>query len=231
LRARIVEEMAAELLVRFEVQDSGIGITAENIPRLFTAFEQADSSTTRKYGGTGLGLAISRRLAQLMGGEAGAHSRFGAGSTFWLTARLGKSTRTPLAHPTAKLEGRHVLIADDLAEARNAVQDMLLALGIRVVALDSGAAVCAAIEAADAQRDAFDVVLLDQHMPDADGLAVAQQLQRARCGNGRCWCCSPTPTSRRRRRGRATAVSTRCSPSRSRRRRCSTNSVIFYTAP
>ena len=231
LRARIIEEMAAELLVRFEVQDSGIGITAENIPRLFTAFEQADSSTTRKYGGTGLGLAISRRLAQLMGGEAGAHSRFGAGSTFWLTARLGKSTRTALAHRTAKLEGRHVLIADDLAEARNAVQDMLLALGIRVVALDSGAAVCAAIEAADAQRDAFDVVLLDQHMPDADGWRSLSSCKRARCGNGRCWCCSPTPTSRRRRRGRATAVSTRCSPSRSRRRRCSTNSVIFYTAP
>jgi len=82
MRARLLEQSDVDVLVRFEVKDSGIGISAEKMPRLFNAFEQADSSTTRQYGGTGLGLAISRRLAELMGGETGAESRVGEGSTF-----------------------------------------------------------------------------------------------------------------------------------------------------
>jgi PAS domain S-box-containing protein len=92
LRASAMAQTAEDQLVRFEVEDTGIGIGAEAVGRLFHAFEQADNSTTRKYGGTGLGLTITRRLAQLMGGDAGVASTPGVGSTFWLTARLGRAT-------------------------------------------------------------------------------------------------------------------------------------------
>ena len=90
LRARIVEETGEDALLRFEVADTGIGIPPEALSRLFAAFEQADNTTTRRYGGTGLGLAITRKLAQMMGGDAGAISTPNAGSTFWFTARLRK---------------------------------------------------------------------------------------------------------------------------------------------
>ena len=91
LRTLIQDETADSVRVRFEVQDTGIGIPADVLPRLFGAFEQADNSTTRKYGGTGLGLAITRRLAQMMGGDVGVESQPGLGSTFWFTARLQKA--------------------------------------------------------------------------------------------------------------------------------------------
>jgi signal transduction histidine kinase len=91
LRTRVEDVTADSVLLRFEVQDTGIGIDAPTIDRLFTAFEQADNSSTRVFGGSGLGLTITRKLAQLMGGEAGVSSEPGLGSTFWFTARLKKA--------------------------------------------------------------------------------------------------------------------------------------------
>ncbi len=114
LRARLVEETSDHLLVRFEVQDTGIGLAPEQKTRIFQAFEQADTSTTRQYGGTGLGLTITRRLAELMGGAAGVESQPGAGSTFWFTARLERGRGV---HPAAE--------ALEAASRQDAGQDVL----------------------------------------------------------------------------------------------------------
>jgi two-component system sensor histidine kinase/response regulator len=171
LAGRIVEETAEDLLVRFDVRDTGIGIAPEDQPRLFAAFEQADRSTTRKYGGSGLGLAINRRLAQLMGGEVGVESRPGQGSRFWITVRLGKREHIPAPLRDARLRGRRALIADDVAEARKALGEMLRTLGLEVDAVDSGEAALAAVGVR------YDLILLDERMPGLDGLETARRLR------------------------------------------------------
>ncbi len=176
LRASLLDATETTLLLRFEVSDTGIGIPEEHQARLFQAFEQVDASTTRRYGGTGLGLAITRHLAELMQGETGVESRPGAGSVFWLTARLGRCAQTGATSPSTKLEGLRALLADDVPAAREVLAGMLRALRLRVDVVDSGEAAVAAARAADRADAPYDLVLLDRGMPGLDGLATMRRL-------------------------------------------------------
>jgi signal transduction histidine kinase/DNA-binding response OmpR family regulator len=177
IRASVVEDRTDQVLARFEVKDTGVGIPAEAISRLFSAFEQADSSTTREYGGTGLGLAISRRLVEMMGGEIGVDSEPGIGSVFWFTACLGRSReKLPEQPALASLVGRHTLVVDDHPEARDVLADMLSRLGMRVDQAGGGEAGLQLIAATDSAGDPYELVLFDWQMPGMDGIESAARL-------------------------------------------------------
>ncbi len=178
IRGVIEEDFGDHVLARFEVRDTGIGIPQEAVGRLFSAFEQADSSTTRRYGGTGLGLAISARLARMMGGEVGVDSTPGQGSTFWFTAKLGRDGRQLVKRPSlSSLAEKRVLVVDDQFEARLVLADMLKHLGMRVDQAEGGEEALGLIELADGNADPYRLVLLDWRMPGMDGLQVANALE------------------------------------------------------
>ena len=183
LRGELLREDGARLQVRFEVQDTGEGIAADRQQRLFQAFEQADSSTTRRHGGTGLGLALSRHLATMMGGEIGVTSAPGAGSTFWFTAWLGRAETPAEAATPVRLQGLRALLVDDLPEARVALSDRLQLLGLHVNALGSGAEALVRVQQEMATGQPYDVLLVDWRMAPLDGIATRQQL-RALLGAG-----------------------------------------------
>lgn len=185
VRARTVEESENEILLRFEVQDTGIGMTREEMAKLFQTFQQADSSISRKYGGSGLGLAISRRLAVLMGGEVGVESTLGKGSLFWFTSRLGKTGEPELTLPKpehgglersmqaakAAINGAHILLAEDNPFNQQVAVRFLQDAGAIVSVAGTGE------EALDLlRRQHFDCVLMDVQMPVMDGFEATRQI-------------------------------------------------------
>lgn len=165
-------------LVRFEVRDQGLGIAPEAQGRLFQAFEQLDSSTSRGYGGTGLGLAITRHLATLMGGEVGVKSQPGAGSCFWFTARLAHPlVEAPPPPRPIRLKDRRVLLADDAPEAREVLAELLKEFQLRVEQVPNGAMALEHTLAADQAGDPFEVLIVDWRMPGLNGIETLERLR------------------------------------------------------
>jgi len=174
----VVMQTDAEVVLRFAVRDTGIGLTQAQISQLFRSFQQADTSTSRQYGGTGLGLAIARELSSLMGGEVGVNSCLGEGSTFWFTARFGRSHHAvPLLETSDLADGRRVLVVDDNAIARQVLQEMLNRLGFLAEAVDGAVAAIAAVSQADLEGAPYALVLMDWQMPEVDGLEAARRIR------------------------------------------------------
>ena len=184
LRLKLVSDNADDAVLRFEVSDTGEGIESETLTRLFTEFEQADRSTTRKHGGTGLGLAITRKLSELMGGEAGAESTPGVGSTFWFTVRLKKvmaavagAISAENADGVSLLKTHHggarILVAEDKEINREVAVAILGDAGLTVDTAEDGA------QALDKVRDNdYALVLMDMQMPNMDGVAATRAIRQ-----------------------------------------------------
>jgi two-component system sensor histidine kinase/response regulator len=175
--ARVLDERIDSQLVEFSVTDSGIGMTEVQIGRLFQAFEQADTSTTRKYGGTGLGLAISKRLAELMGGGVGVVSEPGKGSTFWFTARLGKASVPPRPRILrSDLQGRRVLVIDDNSPARTVISGLLQTMALTADEAASGEEGIEMIRQAVVAGQPYEIAFIDWQMPKLDGIETCKRI-------------------------------------------------------
>ncbi len=168
---------ATKTLIRFEVRDTGIGIASESLKDLFQPFTQADSSTTRHFGGTGLGLSIVRRLAEMMGGETGASSQLGIGSTFWFTLPLETLTVAQRdATRGSELRGKRVLVVDDNHTNRRVLVGQLEHAGFDVDAEANGVDALTALRQGQADARPFDVALIDFQMPEMDGAMLGERI-------------------------------------------------------
>ena len=166
--------------LRFMVQDSGIGMTDEQMQRLFTAFSQADSSVTRQYGGTGLGLTISKNLVELMNGEIGCESTEGVGSTFFFTIDLpvDESAHAKLPRLSNDYQGLKTLIVDDSEESRDILISMTQSMGLRAEAVSSGMLALVELTEADGNSQPYDLVIMDYKMPHMSGIDTIESLRK-----------------------------------------------------
>ncbi len=199
VQARLRDATATEVFLEIAVADTGIGLTVEETARLFQPFQQADTSTTRRFGGSGLGLVIARNLAELMGGAAGVESAPGQGSRFWFTARLGKPlpagdeaarpSEAPVASPAAPDDaevgrglppGTRVLLAEDNELNQEVAVGILVGWGLDVDVAGNGE-----LAVRKASETDYDIVLMDMHMPGMDGIAATEGIRRLEGPRGR----------------------------------------------
>jgi two-component system, sensor histidine kinase len=193
LRARMASEDGPILQFQFEVEDTGVGIPPDALPRLFQSFTQSDSSITRKYGGTGLGLAIVRRLCELIGGDCGVRSEFGRGSTFWFTLSLKRDLQHRSAQASGVFQvlrprragaggepGLHVLLVEDNLINQEVTLGMLELIGARASVADNG---LRALEMLSVPHE-YDLVLMDCQMPEMDGLEATRRTREHERGSG-----------------------------------------------
>ncbi len=177
IRVRLVDPNGAESGIRFEVRDTGIGIEPHRISPLFESFSQADASMTRRYGGTGLGLAIAKQLATMMGGEVGAASEPGQGSTFWFTARLEALAPEPGRDSGPDLSGLHLLVVDDSDGASAALRQRLESWGARCSTAPAAEEGLEALRAAGRDAHPVTVALVDASMPGTSGSELARLMK------------------------------------------------------
>lgn len=176
VRVTLAESTPEEVVVRFEVSDSGIGISLEAQARLFQSFSQADNSITRKYGGTGLGLVICKRLIELMGGQIGLESEVGRGSTFWVSVPLAKQPARPPREPLrlAALQGVRACIVAQNATTRRTLEHDLSHWGLQALSVEDGSTALAFLRAAATRGEPCELALLDMPIPDMDAFELAR---------------------------------------------------------
>ena len=178
IECKLLRQDDKGLMVRCEVRDTGMGIPANRIEALFSAFTQVDSSTTRRFGGTGLGLSIVKRLVDLMGGEVGVTSEEGRGSTFWFTASLGTAQQAVKARPAppVELRGQRILIVDDNLTNRKVLMGQLSLCGMDPLCASSADEALSQMRHAAMAGRPFEVALLDHQMPGVDGASLGQTI-------------------------------------------------------
>ena len=179
LSVSLAEERGDAAVVRFEVRDTGIGMTPEQRERLFQAFTQADVSTTRRYGGTGLGLVISEQLVEMMGGKIDVESESGKGSVFSFTARFRKQPEGPqiTITPPEDFEDLRIIIVDDNETNRKILHKQVISWGMKNGEAEGGSKALEMLRAAARKGESYDLAILDLHMPGMDGLELAHRIK------------------------------------------------------
>jgi len=175
---RTIADESDGVTLRFEIQDTGVGLTKGQRSKLFSAFSQADSSTSRKYGGTGLGLTISKRLVEIMGGEIGVESEPGVGSNFYFTARFGvQGVQGHQSGTPVEIAGLRILAVDDNASARRILVSMLDSLKLTGTVVDGGAAAIAELQRAQGENTPYGLILMDWLMPEMNGVETIKLIR------------------------------------------------------